>query len=266
MCFLAANAYGVERRTARQHKRNQQQLVTIRSIIKKQCREGFRMSFFGRLLGFTRQPAPASRPNSQMATMQSTMNANSSGGTRRELLRVVLRDTMTRHGIPSAWIAGEVLASSSRNGTLKGVHWRLVVKHWDPRLLTHGVAFQQALIKRVTTFDPLASGWLTGISWQFDLPDESLCPAMPHPGVWTAEPSTRPVEPHAVVLPGGSGDVIAGPVRISDPAVAHVQKEDSAKADLEQLFAVRDADFRKHADGSTEPMWLGTEPAGLGPR
>jgi hypothetical protein len=233
------------------------------------------MSLLSRIFAFTRTPPAASRPHSQLASGHSQQAANpvaSQNSTRRELLRVVLRDTLNRHGIPAAWVAAEVLVSTSRAGQ-RGVHWRLVIKHWEPRLLTHGIAFQQSLIKRVMTFDPLAANWLMGISWQFDLPDESLCPPMPHPGLWTSQPPVRTPAPAPAVVAGGSGDVIAGPVMIAAQAKpAGTGDFDEAKADLEQLFAVRDADFKRHFDGSdpahpgdeaTRPMFLGTEPARL---
>ncbi len=228
------------------------------------------MSFFARLFGLRRTPAggPASSPHSQLATVQSAIASPTQSAARRELLRVVLRDTMMRHGIPGAWMNSEVLASTSRNGAARGVHWRLVIVHWDPRLLQHGVAFQQSLIKRVTTFDPMVSGWLTGISWQFALPDESVCPAMPHPGLWTTDPNGAPPAPPRVVIGGGTGDVIAGPVRIADTSARPAKAApETARADLEQLLAARDADFARPKGQPgldvTQRIWLGTEPAPL---
>jgi hypothetical protein len=226
------------------------------------------MSLFTRL-GFTRAPAPVSAPLSQVgAPSQQPSSGSSQSRTRRELLRVVLRDTANRHGIPGAWLDGEVLVSTSRTGE-RGIHWRLVVKHWDPRLLVHALAFQQALIKRLTTFDPLASGWLTGISWQFAAPQDAPAPAMPHPGSWTESLTARLPIVIAPEIAGGTGDVIAGPPLVEPPPHAAAQASAEVKADLEQLLAVRDGDFRRHRDGetagddATQPMFLSTEPAKL---
>ena len=229
------------------------------------------MSFFNRILG--RSAAPSSRPASQIASVQSQQShpAASTATSRRELLRSTLRDTLNRHGIPASWITCETLVSTSRTRE-QGIHWRLVVHHWDPRLLVHGIAFQQSLIKRVTTFDPLASAWLMGISWQFALPDESNCPPMPHPGVWTSDSaSAHPAAAlQAAAQPapsGGSADVIAGPVRIAEAAPAPAtQRAAVTKAELDQLFAARDADFNRHAAGQTDAdssQYLPTEPARL---
>ena len=217
---------------------------------------------------FGRKPATrASQPQSQsqMATSNSIMPANAGAvqlATRREMLRVVLRDTLNRHGIPAAWITAEMLVSTSRTRE-SGIHWRLSIKHWDPRLPVHTVAFQNNLIKRVMAFDPLATNWLMGISWQFSVDDESACPPMPHPGLWTSEPP-RPKAAEVNAPAGGSAGVIAGPVRIgggeSDAAGS------SAKEDLERLFAVRDADMQRHAEDTPRPVFQATEPSKLDPR
>jgi hypothetical protein len=219
------------------------------------------MSFIQRLLGARARPAgaPASQPHSQLSSSQSQQHAMSQNSTRRELLRVVLRDTLHRQGIPTEWIAAEVLTTTSRTGE-RGVHWRLLVKHWDPRILTHGVAIQHALIKRVTAFDPVASTWLSGISWQFALEDESACPQLPHPGSWTSPLSEAAPQPAAAAPDGG---VIEGPVHIADAAPPAREKDaESARADLDQLLAIRDADFREHAS-SAAGTWVKTEPAKL---
>jgi hypothetical protein len=212
------------------------------------------------LFGTKKAPAAAhSRLHSQYPSGGlSQGHSTSGGGSRRELLRVALRDTLNRHGIPASWISAEVFATSSRTGE-RGVQWRLIVKHWDPRLLACSIALQNALIKRAISFDPLATNWLTGISWQFQLEDESKCPALPHPGTWTATPHTphsaKPVAPAAVK----GIDVIEGPVRIEE--AKQQPKEADARADLDQLLAIRDADFQRHA--SSGQTWTATEPAKL---
>lgn len=227
------------------------------------------MSFFNRLLG--RTTAPPAPPSLQMASVQSQQShpAASTAPSRRELLRSTLRDTLNRHGIPASWITCETLVTTSRTRE-QGIHWRLVIHHWDPRLLAHGIAFQQSLIKRVTTFDPLASAWLTGISWQFALADESACPPMPHPGIWTSQSAPAPsaAAPQAqAAASGGSADVIAGPVRIAQAAAEPpTPRSPATRAELDQLFSARDADFKRHAadQSDADPSnYLPTEPAKL---
>lgn len=212
------------------------------------------MGFFQSIFGTGRKApaAPAtSQMHSQISSGMSQQLAASQNTTRRELLRVVLRDTLTRHGIPSAWIAAELLATTSRKGE-RGLHWRLHIKHWDPRLPACAVAIQTALIKRVTAFDPMAGTWLSGISWQFSLEDESQCPPLPNPTSWTMQ-AARAAPAQAPMA--DDGDVIAGPVHIA---------ADGARADLNTLLAARDADFQKHAGpGGAPRTWATTEPAKL---
>jgi hypothetical protein len=225
------------------------------------------MTFLTRLFG-SRAPALATPAVSQLTgSRQSPAQEGSKSGTRRELLRVALRETLHRHGIPASWVAADVLVSTSRDGE-RGIHCRLVLKHWEPRLLAHAVPFQHSLVKRVTTLDASAANWLTGMSWQLALDDESICPAMPPPRFWTVRPELEPL-PAAPEPEGGSGDVIGGPpqndAQASDSAEDPVR---SPKVDLAQIFAARDADFKRRAGRDldpqpTQPMFLGTEPAKL---
>jgi len=217
------------------------------------------MGFFARLFGGSRASAGDSRLYSQLGTGGSKGPLASENATRRELLRVALSETLQRQGIPASWVTGEILTATSRDRE-SGIHWRLVVKHWEPQLVLHAVALQNRLVGRVQMFDPMAETWLMGISWQFALRDESACPALPHPGSWTAESRPRPPSPSRTV-PGGTGDVIAGPVHI--PAGAS-----DVTADLERLKAIRDADVRAQeptgdeeaAHEATRPMYMKTEP------
>lgn len=181
---------------------------------------------------------------------------------RRDMMRAVLRKTLTRHGIPASWIGAEMLVATAR-GREAGMHWRLLIKHWDPRLMTHAVALQNSLVVRLLGYDPLAADWLMGISWQFALPDEAHCPPMPQAGFWTADQrradARRPVQ-----AADAAGDVIEGPARIAPARAAAADCKDSVRHDLDMLFAVRDAELKRHAmqSGSadaTQPMYLQTQ-------
>ena len=208
------------------------------------------------------QPHSQSHSQSHLSSVQSQMSPHAvatQNSTRRELLRVVLRDTLTRHGIPTAWITADMLVATSSKRE-PGIHWRLSIKHWDERLMTHTVALQNNLIKRVLSFDPLATNWLMGISWQLALDDESACPPMPHPGMWTSEPHRVADKPEAAA-PGGSGDVISGPVLIGGATAGDAAS--TAREDLEKLFAIRDADRERHGKDEPAHTFAATEPAKL---
>jgi hypothetical protein len=189
----------------------------------------------------------------QAAAGPSTRGASPAQAVRKELVRVSVRETLLHNGIPGQWIRAEPLTTSTP-GREAGVHVRLVVQHWDARLMHHAVALQEHVEKRILAVDPLAEQWLMGLSWQFDLDDVSRLPPMPHPGSWTApvEPA-RPNPSTATPAPDAAqAGVISGPTRIQNPG------EDRRKA-LERMLSERDADFRReekdgHGFSKTEPM------------
>ncbi len=189
-----------------------------------------------------------SHPASQNHSQPHSQSPNAiRHATRKDMLRVVLRETLTHNGIPLTWVGADVLTASSR-GQEPGVHVRLLIKHWEPLLMIHGVAFQHNFEKRLLSLDPLAMEWLMGMSWQFALQDESACPALPHPGAWTSPPKFVPARP------AHSGE--AQDTAPSDP-------EAEAKADLQRLFAARDADHARHAAANTAASFAPTEPSKL---
>ena len=237
------------------------------------------------------QPAPHSVPASTLKSKGPMSQEENSS--RRELLRLVLRDTLNRTGIPTSWIGADLLAATSR-GREPGIHVRLLLKHWDPRLMQHGIAFENAYKKRVLTLDPLSERWLLGISWQYSLDDDSACPPMPHPGIWTSAFGEKDTdvaglaEQSALRLPDpddllGGSIVISGPAAAPDPSAARPaaaaairqalrsaapapmsNSRAEAKADLDALFAIRDQDLQRHSNSNGSPQqFAATEPAGL---
>ncbi|RZA32866.1 MAG: hypothetical protein EOP92_23800, partial [Lysobacteraceae bacterium] len=86
------------------------------------------MSLINRLFGLS-SSAPA---HSQLHAQNSQMPVQSQAATRRELLRVVLRDTLIKHGIPTAWVTAEIFAATG-GGREIGVHLRLLLRHTQHR-------------------------------------------------------------------------------------------------------------------------------------
>ncbi len=185
--------------------------------------------------------APASRNSG--ASRNSTQSGTAHQ-IRKDVLKVALRETLLRHGIPSAWLSADVLRTPTPKRE-EGLHVRFLVRHWDARLPQFGPALQQEFTQRLLMLDPKAGDWLMGFSWQFALPDPSLCPSLPPAGSWTAAPvAAREAAPAQPEQP--SADVIQGPVRIAPAA-------DDPRADLERLLAVRDADHQRHSADSYAP-------------
>ncbi|CAA9402949.1 MAG: hypothetical protein AVDCRST_MAG51-981 [uncultured Ramlibacter sp.] len=217
------------------------------------------MGFMSRLFGGSapqpadRKAVPSRSPHASAAHAASTRGAsNSPQSVRKELVRVVTRDTLQNNGVPVDWIKVEPL-TTAQQGRETGVHVRLCVQQWDPRLMIHAVALQQNLEKRIHALDPLAEQWLMGISWQFALKDQSQCPPLPHPGSWTAPPPEVSAVIGQVAASEGNADVISGPTRIGGGQTSDARK------DLEKLLGERDADFQTSQAGGfqkTQPVKL----------
>ena len=166
------------------------------------------MEMLKRLFGNTRQ-ADLGTPSQFGAPPDTRMpEAESLAGTRRELVRVMARDTQRRAGIPDGWLEFQVMLEVTRNQTF--VHLRIVVRHWDERLVRAQVAFQTRWLQNVERFEPQARTWIGSVSWLY--PDDNDCPEkeLPDPTTWSK--------------------------------VEHVDIEvDDVEEDLQRLFAVRDA-------------------------
>ena len=185
-------------------------------------------------------------------------------GTRRELVRVVTRDTLRAAGIPEGWIESQVLLELGR-GDQTFVHLRLVVKQWDVRLLKFAVAFQNRLMAEIELIDPTAQQWLLSISWQYQVGASCPFQDLPDPAVWRAPAAT--IEPEPVPAPAPAPVPIPIPVPVPVPVPAarpepepepaalqssevdlllEVEEPDELSEDLARLFAIRDANLPAH--------------------
>lgn len=109
--------------------------------------------------------------------------------TRRELIRIVLRDTLHEHGIPAAWIGCEtVLVTRSADNPAYLTH--LVVKKWNEHLMRFAPALQQQLWLGLRRFDSAVDPSKYIFYWKFST--DCGCPitAMPEPEFWAIKPSS----------------------------------------------------------------------------
>ena len=165
---------------------------------------------------------------------------NSDNSIRRQLVQVVLRDCLRRHGIPVRWIECQMMVTDSRSRG-PGLYVRLVMRHWDERLLLYSFAFETELRAAITQFEPQADTWLHGISWQFDL--RASCPYldMPDPTSWT---SSVPLVPE---VPEDSTELVGAQVDTENEILQDLQ-------DLQRMFAARDVSLLQHRELSAEPV------------
>jgi hypothetical protein len=185
------------------------------------------------------QPALAARRQSgESLDHQHSMEDNSSNGARRQLLQALFRDCVRKQGIPADWVECQVMEVRSRSRG-EGLHARLVIRHWDLRLLTYSYAFQLRLLSAVSRFEPEASTWLHGVSWEFDVGNTCPYSEMPEDSLWRPKPVPAELPVHAASLPAAA---------VSDSDVLQ---------DLERMFAIRDASIETAVDfQKTEPSKL----------
>lgn len=190
------------------------------------------MSLLKRLLGDKSAAHSRPAPSDDDEDSRSSTGRAPRSAPRREVVHVVLRDTMRRHGVPSDWIECRTL-SVAQPDKRTGTYVILIVKQGQDRLLGFVPAFQSSFLAELESFDPRAGDWMRGLSWQFDF-----------------SPGTAPM-----ALSSATGvemtKLPAALVSAAPPAAGPVpgESEEDLQADLQALFAIRDA-----ALGETAPQ------------
>jgi hypothetical protein len=168
-----------------------------------------------------RSRSPAGQPEApESAQFHDSEEASTGSGSRnaprRELVHMVLRDTMRKHGIPSDWMDCRVL-SMVNHANVSGMHVQFILRGGDDRLMDYIHAFQDSFWIELDKYDRFARQWLLSLSWQFDTPASHEIESIP--GQWGDEHDTQP--PEMDTQPPDDEDVAS---------------------DLKALAAIRDAD------------------------
>jgi len=220
------------------------------------------MNLLSRLLGMKRSDAPASALPSQADGREHTRatELGQTVTTRRELVRMVVRDTLRYCGIPTEWIDCQVLVLTSRSGETH-MYATLALRHWDERLLWHAMALERRIVVELERYEPEARQWLRGIHWHL-MADDCPVQAMPDAAYWQLRAS-------AAAAPGRAAPAAARAAAGPSAAVGSGDRaEDDVREDLARLFAVRDAELAAQReadrDGPDRPAFSQTEPAAPG--
>ncbi len=185
----------------------------------------------------------------------------SENATRRQLVQVLLRDVLRKSGIPADWIECQMLLISSRTRG-QGMYVRLVIRHWDERLMNYLVAFQETLMADIRRFEPKTEEWLHGISWQLDMGDQCPYAALPDKSFWV-EALQKPAASMAEVFAEPIPEVLADPDKPAFKTTTDDEETNRAR-DLERLFAIRDQELdREAALGITPVGYEKTQPSSL---
>lgn len=144
--------------------------------------------------------APAPSP-SAVATTESVPQHSVPQHTniKRELIRVVLKDTLRQQGIPYDWLACEIIIVQ-RGPDDEELHIQLVVMKWNELLMRYATALQHQLLHGLDRFDPSVDHSKYIISWRF-APDCG-CPftVMPPPMFWAHTETPAAVEEAPAIL------------------------------------------------------------------
>lgn len=164
---------------------------------------------------------------------------------KRELVQVVLRDVMRRHGIPSDWIDCRILSSVSRSGK-RGLHVNFVVRRAHEQLLPYVFPFQGSFEGEMERFEPRCREWLLSVGWEFIGVNAD---EMPDANSWSA---------------GRVGAASVAAAAVPATADAAPRTDDDIQRDLQALFAIRDAALadaaRKPAEDMRHPDFEPTQP------
>jgi hypothetical protein len=191
-------------------------------------------NLISRLFG-SRSPSPkdkAEKAGFEASRMQeenpATIEDGSDNALRRQLVHVLLRDVLRRHGIPSALIECQMLVVASRSRG-PGMYVRLVLRQWDERLVRYAFAFQKALMADILRFEPMAADWLHGISWQFEF--EGSCPyaELPDKSFWQGLPADGAPAPSSQTAPAPTGPVPTAPALTATELAAAARQANAAR-------------------------------------
>ncbi len=162
-----------------------------------------------RFLGFGQ--AERAQPRDSKGLSTPPVNTQQHTDIQRELVRVVLKDTLRQHGIPSSWIGCEVTVVSRSAPSGEGnvaepdakqppvvrerlsVH--LIVMKWNDALVHFAPALQQQLMQALDRFEPVVDHSNYIVSWRFS--PQSGCPytRMPDPMFWSQDAIAPVAEP-----------------------------------------------------------------------
>jgi hypothetical protein len=182
------------------------------------------MGLLNKIFGKEGSPEGGESASSQFSeTDPGAGPSDSRNAPRRELVQVVLRDVMRKHGIPSDWMDCRILSVVSRSRNA-GLHITFIVKQGEDRLLHYVHAFQSSYMLELSRFEPRAADWVLSLSWQFEGKGSGA-----QDETWRVAPASGP---------------------------APISGDDELEEDLQALFAIRDAALRN----TSEPAPLESPP------
>ncbi|MFM2275431.1 MAG: hypothetical protein RL211_1303 [Pseudomonadota bacterium] len=150
-----------------------------------------------KFLGFGRTKPVAAADSRPSAMANDTMQHTS---IQRELVRVVLKDTLRITGIPPGTIGCEV-GVMSRQSASDELVVNLIILKWNEAVLRYAPVIQHELIRNLDRFDPEVDHTSYKFSWRFAAECECPFKSMPDPEFWNTKAEAAQLGPVAVAPP-----------------------------------------------------------------
>ncbi len=130
------------------------------------------------------RPDPLAADTSSLPYASASLSTQQHTATHRELVRVVLRDTLRMNGIPTEWLGCEVL-TRSRKAEDGAVQIQLLIHHWHEGLLRYAPLIQLQLLQALQRFDPASDHSRHTVVWRFSPACQPPHDSMPPPSFWS---------------------------------------------------------------------------------
>jgi hypothetical protein len=144
------------------------------------------------MFDFLRNTKPTLPPASQRSAELAQTSTQQHTDIQRELICVVLKETLRLHGVPAGWLTCGVVVLPRRSGD-EDLIIQLIVLKWNETLIRCVQVLEKALLQGLDRFDPSVNHSRYIVSWRFA--PSCGCPLsqMPEPQVWTqSEPVPAP--------------------------------------------------------------------------
>ena len=131
----------------------------------------------------------------------------------RERVRVVLKDTLRKHGIPAGWVGCEVTGISHHHMDDE-LFVHLIVMTWNEALVQFAPALQQQLMQGLDRFEPNVDHSNYVVSWLFSPDCQYPHTEMPPAEFWSLDAEAQ----HAAM----AGTQVKPKFDLADSGIAYV--------------------------------------------
>jgi len=124
------------------------------------------MGLIGKIFGDSKISPDVPSKFQEGHSQAASVHTKSRNGARRDLVKLALRDTIRKFGVPPDWIDCRTLSVVNREQQ-HGMHVQFLVRKSDRQVMNYIHAFQESFWKETESIDPQARQWLFSVGWEF---------------------------------------------------------------------------------------------------